>query len=192
MKIFLLCFVPLFVALDPLGIMPIFLSLTKDIARKDRQRILGQSAVTAFLISLLFLLAGRWLFNLLGISLADFQIAGGILLLIIAITDIVHPTQEQRQPVVQSIGIVPIGIPLIVGPAALTTLMMLASQYPYPFLFSALFLNLLLVMLALWFSHFVENFVGINGMKAFSKIISLFLAAIAVMFIRVGLQTILH
>ena len=190
MKTFLLCFIPLFVAMDPLGIMPIFLGLTKEITRKERQRVLNQSVLTAFIISFLFLVAGQWVFRLIGITLPDFQIAGGILLLVLAITDLIHPTQEQRQPS-KSVGIVPIGIPLIIGPAALTTLMMLVSQFSYRPVLTALVANLLIVTVSLYCAQPVENLFGINGMKAFSKIISLFLAAIGVMFVRVGLQAIL-
>lgn len=191
MKTFLLCFVPLFIAIDPLGVMPIFLGLTKGMVRAERERVLFQSVLTALVISLVFLLGGPEIFRLLGIQLADFQIAGGILLLIIAIMDLVHPVKEQRQ-IAGSIGVVPIGIPLIMGPAALTTLMMLGGQFQFHWVASALILNLVLLTIAFYFSGHIENMVGINGMKALSKIISLFLAAIAVMFIRVGLQTVLH
>ncbi|MBI4125483.1 MAG: MarC family protein [Deltaproteobacteria bacterium] len=191
MKVFLLCFIPLFIAIDPLGVMPIFLNLTQGMARADRERVLFQSVLTALLISLVFLLAGLEIFRLLGIGLADFQIAGGVLLLVIAIMDLIHPVKEQRQPA-KSIGIVPIGIPLIMGPAALTTVMMLANLHLFYWVAGALLLNLGILTLAFYFAGHIESYVGINGMKAFSKIISLFLAAIAVMFIRVGLQSILQ
>ncbi len=188
MKTFLLCFIPLFVAIDPLGIMPLFLGLTKGLRLQNRRKVLFQSILTAFIISLLFLLAGHWIFRMLNIAMADFQIAGGILLLIIAILDLVHPTKEERQPS-ESVGIVPIGIPLVMGPAALTTLMMLSSQYSFLLIGLALIANLFFLLLVLQFAAKIEGWVGINGMKAFSKIVSLILAAIAVMFIRVGLQT---
>lgn len=190
MKSFLICFVPLFVALDPLGAMPIYLSMTTHFPKQDRDRILFQSVLTALIISLIFLFSGETIFTLLGIKMADFQIAGGILLLIIAILDLVHPTKEQRQPN-KSIGIVPIGIPLIMGPAALTTLMMLNGDYPFPLVGGALIANLALMASCLAISGKVKKIVGINGMMAFSKIISLFMAAIAIMFIRVGLKSFL-
>lgn len=190
MKTFLLCFIPLFVAIDLLGVMPLFLGLTKEMRPQKRQKTLYQSVVTAFVVSLLFLFAGRWIFGVLGIQMADFQIAGGILLLIIAIIDLVHTNKEERQPS-ESVGIVPIGIPLIMGPAALTTLMMLSSQFPFVMVATALVLNLLVLLVVFRFATKMESLVGINGMKAFSKLVALFLAAIAVMFIRVGLQAVL-
>ena len=190
MKIFWICFIPIFVAMDPLGVMPIFLGLTKNLPKRDRQIALNQSVLTAFLVSILFLLAGRWILQFLGIQLPDFQIAGGILLLVLAVIDLVSPARDERRPS-GSFGVVPIGIPLIMGPAALTTIMVLAKLYPLSLVTLALLANLIFVMAVLYYSVYLEKWVGINGMLAFSKIISLFLAAIAVMFIRVGLQTIL-
>lgn len=190
MKEFLICFVPLFVALDPLGTMPVYLSMTTHFPKKDRDRILAQSILTALIISLVFLFAGTRLFKFLGIEMADFQIAGGVLLLIIAILDLVHPSKEQRQPN-KSIGVVPIGIPLIMGPAALTTLMMLNAHHTFSRVGAALLVNLAFMATCLLLAGQAKKLVGINGMMAFSKIISLFMAAIAVMFIRVGLKTLL-
>ena len=96
--------------------------------------------------------------------------------------------KEQRQPN-KSIGIVPIGIPLIMGPAALTTLMMLNAHYSFLIVIGALLANLAFMAICLLLAGQFKKLVGINGMMGFSKIISLFMAAIAVMFIRVGLQT---
>ena len=189
MKIFFLCFIPLFVALDPIGIMPIFLGVTSDMPIRDRQRVLNQSVITSFAISMLFLLAGQGIFNLLGIQIADFQIAGGILLLVLAVVDLISPAKEERRPD-RSAGVVPIGIPLIMGPAALTTLLVLSKQFPFHWVAFALLANLIIITAALYYASLTEKLVGINGMQAFSKIISLFLAAIAVMYIRVGLQSI--
>lgn len=182
-----MCFIPLFVALDSVGIMPLFLNMTQEMTDRERRNVLNQSVLTAFIVSLLFLFAGQAIFQFLGISMADFQIAGGILLLIIAVIDLVNPSKEERKPN-QNIGVVPIGIPLIMGPAALTTLMVLANQYHFKWVASALMINLFIITLALYCSSFAKKIVGINGMQAVSKIISLFLAAIAVMFIRIGFQ----
>ncbi len=188
LETFLLIFIPLFVAMDPLGITPIFASLTKTMKKKERDHVLNQSLVTAFAISMAFLFLGQKIFAFLGIQLYDFQIAGGLLLLIISILDLVHPTKEQRLPGT-NIGVVPIGIPLIMGPAALTTLMMLGSQHGYKWVAIGLASNLVLMYFALHFSKKAESIFGVSGMKAASKIVSLFLAAIAIMFIRVGLQS---
>lgn len=188
MEIFLLCFIPLFVALDPVGVMPIYLGLTHDMPKRDRQKVLNQSVLTAVLVSFLFLFAGRWIFKVLGITLADFQVAGGILLLVLAIVDLVNPSKPERRPD-QNVGVVPIGIPLIMGPAALTTLLVLGKQYPFEWVTLALLINVAIITAALYYAGFTEKLLGINGMQAVSKIVSLFLAAIGVMFIRLGLKT---
>lgn len=188
MKNFLLCFIPLFVAMDPIGISPIYLNLTKNLSPNAKNGVLIQSVFTVLVLSLAFLFGGQAIFNFLGIQLADFQIAGGILLLIIAVFDLIHTTKEQRVPD-DNIGVVPIGIPLIMGPAALTTLMMLGNQYPFPAVGGALGINLILMFAVLLFSERIARVFGEGAMKAISKIISLFLAAIGVMFIRVGIQT---
>src|SRR3989338_7660315 len=186
MDAFFLCFIPLFVAMDPAGIMPIFLGLTQSLPRRDRQRVLVHSLLTAFAVSLAFLFGGPEIFRFLGISIADFQIAGGIVLLVIAVMDLTHRTKEERRPD-RSVGIVPIGVPLIMGPAALTALAMLSGGFGKGLVTLALAVNLVIMALALVYAGSVEQIFGTNGMKALSKIISLFLAAIAVMFIRVGL-----
>lgn len=174
--------------MDPAGIMPIFLSLTDELSKKDRHKVLYQSIVTAFIVSVAFLFGSREIFKFLGITIADFQIAGGILLLVIAIVDLMHRDREEREPD-RSVGIVPIGVPLITGPAALTTMIMLLHHFGPGLVTIALAMNLLVMILALFSAIHFKKIFGINGMKALSKIVSLFLAAIAVMFIRVGLQT---
>ena len=117
-------FIPLFVAFDALGILPIFVSLTSEMETPERKRVIRQSTLTAFLVSIGFLAAGRWVFNLLGISISDFKIAGGILLFIIAIVDLIFPERTRTFPK-ETLGVVPIGIPLITGPAVLTLLLMI-------------------------------------------------------------------
>ncbi len=189
MDTFLLWFIPLFVAMDSPGAMPIFLGLTHGLPQKQRKKVLIQSLLTAFIVGILFLFGGIPLFRFLGISLGDFQIAGGIVLLIIAILDLTHVAKELREPD-PSVGIVPIGVPLIIGPAALTTLIMLGNEFGTAKTVLSLIINLVLTAIALSNAKVVERVVGVNGMKAFSKIISLFLAAIAVMFIRVGIQNV--
>ena len=175
--------------MDPAGAMPIFLGLTHGLPHKQRKRVLIQSLVTAFLVGLLFLFGGIPIFHFLGIRLGDFQIAGGIVLLIIAILDLTHVAKELREPD-PSVGVVPIGVPLIIGPAALTTIIMLGNEFGPAKTVLSLVINLFLTAFALVYARGVERLFGVNGMKAFSKIISLFLAAIAVMFIRVGIQNV--
>src|SRR5690348_919971 len=84
---FLHTFIPIFVAMDVGGLVPIFLSLTKALSDEERRTVSIQALFTAFLLSVLFIAVGRWVFHVLGISVADFEIAGGVLLLVLAIVD---------------------------------------------------------------------------------------------------------
>ena len=182
---YLLALIPIFVAIDVIGILPIFLSLTEGSEDATRMKIVRQSVITSFAVSLGFLAVGKFIFNVLGVSIADFKIAGGIILLIIATTDLLFP-QKTGRLTDPTLGVVPLGMPIIVGPALLTTIVISVDLYDYlPTIFS-LIVNLLLVWFAFSNSTYIIRLMGEGGAKAFGKIVSLFLAAIAVMMIRRG------
>jgi multiple antibiotic resistance protein len=180
-------FIPLFVAFDALGILPIFVSLTSEMETPERKRVIRQSTLTAFLVSIGFLAAGRWVFNLLGISISDFKIAGGILLFIIAIVDLIFPERTRTFPK-ETLGVVPIGIPLITGPAVLTLLLMIVPSYGYAATIVCLVFNLLIVWLVFSQSQWIMQLLKEGGSKGVAKVSSLLLAAFAMMMIRVGLK----
>jgi len=145
-----------------------------------------QSMLTALCLAICFILVGKAVFKLLGITIGDFMVAGGAILFFIAITDIINPVKKRRIPV-EELGAVPLGTPLIVGPAVLTTSLVIVSQYGlFPTMVSVL-ANILLAGLIFGSSSALIKIVGESGSKALSKIMSLLLAAIAVMLIRKGL-----
>lgn len=186
---FLLSFIPLFVSIDIIGAVPLFLGLTNDLSLKEKKKLVLEATISAFVIAIIFLVSGKIIFNFIGITINDFRIAGGIILLILSISDILF-SSESRKKTGAKIGIVPLGIPLIIGPAALTTIMILVDTMGFiPTLFSML-LNFMIVFFILRYSDFVIKIIGDGGSKAFAKIASLFLAAIAVMMIRVGITNI--
>ncbi|MGD1042884.1 MAG: MarC family protein [Sedimentisphaerales bacterium] len=88
----LLSFIPLFVAVDAIGVLPIFVSLTEGLDKQQKNKIIVQSMVTAFLLAVSFILVGKLVFKLLGITIGDFMVAGGALLFCIAIIDLMNPT----------------------------------------------------------------------------------------------------
>jgi multiple antibiotic resistance protein len=189
MKTFLLCFIPLFVAVDTAGNVPIFLSLTESMPGRERKKVVWQACWTALVISILFMLLGKWLFTYLHITPSDFKIAGGLVLLFIAVTGILpfSPTEHY-----EGVGIVPLGVPLMMGPAALTTLLIQIDLYPVWYVGASLIVNIVVSFFAFYYSWYLTKAMGVNGMRAASKVISLFLAAIAVMMIRSAIQEILH
>lgn len=182
---FLRAFIPMFVAIDPIGLAAIFLGLGQGIAAQQRQQIARQATVTAGAVALFFLFLGANIFRAIGISASDFQIAGGLILFILAARELIHSASE---PAVlpRDFGVVPLGMPLIAGPALITTLIATAQTLGVLVALTALVANLLLVVLAFRYSEQIGRLIGPTGMRAISKIIAMLLAAIAVNMIRRG------
>lgn len=182
---FIKAFIPLFVAIDPIGLAAIFLGLGQNVAPERRQKIADQAIWTGGLVALGFLFLGQSTFTALGISVGDFQIAGGLILFILAAKDLVQsPAEPEKLP--DDFGVVPLGMPLIAGPASITTLLLLVQQQGVLIPLIALAVNLVLVVLALHYSEWLGRKIGATGMRAISKIIAMLLAAIAVNMIRRG------
>jgi multiple antibiotic resistance protein len=191
MKTFWLNFLPLFIAVDAIGVLPLFISLTEGFEQKQLIKIIIQSFFTALIVSVLFLLFGKFILHYLGISTSDFMIAGGAILFIISIRDILIPGKNQRFVDPESLGAVPIGVPLIAGPAVLTTSLILLNEYGLLSPMIALVVNIIIACIIFLFSSFMMKILGKTGSKALSKIASLILAALAVMMIRRGITEIL-
>lgn len=115
---FLICLIPIMVALDAPGVLPLYMAMTEGMKKNERKIIVRQSILTAFLITIGFVLIGRAVFTALGIKVEDFMIAGGIVLMIIAVLDMVR-AGEPRVTISPTLGVVPLGTPLIAGPATL-------------------------------------------------------------------------
>ncbi|MGB9664273.1 MAG: MarC family protein [Ignavibacteria bacterium] len=183
---FLLSFIPLFVAIDIIGTAPIYLGLTEQFEKKEKRRLVIQAVITAFVLAMIFIATGKVILDFMGITLNDFRIGGGLVLLILSINDLVFASDESRKPQ-GTIGIVPLGIPLIMGPAALTTILVLLNNNGILPTVLSVSVNLIIVFLVLYYAEKVVDLIGESGAKAFAKVASLFLAAIAVMMIRVGI-----
>ena len=182
---FLVSLIPIFVALDAPGTLPLFVAMTEDVKPRERKKIVRQSIVTAFMVTVGFVLLGRAVFRALGILVEDFMIAGGIVLLIIAIADIVR-AGEKKIPLSPTFGVVPLGTPLIAGPATLTTSLVLVGSYGYVPVILSLIVNILLAGIIFSQSDRIIRLIGINGSRAFAKVAALILAAFAVKMIRSG------
>lgn len=189
MKEFWLCFVPLFVAVDAIGLLPAFLSLTRNVEEQRVQQVIYHSVITASLVALLFLALGTLILELLGITVADFMIAGGILLFVLALGDLLTDDKLQQHVDARSLGAVPLGVPLITGPAVLATSMLLLNQYALIWVVAAVVSNILIAGLVFHFSSTISRVLGEVGEKIVSKIAMLFLAAIAVMMVRKGIES---
>lgn len=157
-----------------------------------RRNLVVQAISTAFGVAVLILFAGQLIFQTLGITLNDLRVGGGLILLILSIVDLIFADYRRRAPVedgnAQSIGVVPLGIPLIVGPAAITTILVSQQSYGYLPTLTALVANLLLVLVAFFWGPGLMERLGANASRAVAKVASLFLAAIAVAMIRTGIM----
>jgi multiple antibiotic resistance protein len=191
MEAFLLAFIPLFVAIDALGVLPLFVGLTEGMAAAERRRLIIQATATAFIVSLAFLVAGKVLFAFLGITEDDFRVGGGVVLLVLAVHDLLFSVDDERRPDA-TIGVVPIGIPLIMGPAALTTIIVVVNAYGYALAVASLLTNLVIVWLVFSRAEAVSRALGVAGARAVAKVVALFLTGIAVMMIRTGIQAMIR
>lgn len=179
----LLAFAALFVAVDILGLLPLYLSLTGTLPAEDRRRLPWQCALTALAVGLGFLLAGQALFRILGVTVGDFQVAGGLLLLVLSVSDLVRGAAAVEAPS-GTVGIVPLGTPLVVGPAVLTTLLLLVQTHGYGPTLLAYVGNIVVVYAALRHAPLLERVVGRAGSQAAGKVAGLFLAAFGVSLVR--------
>jgi len=190
---FLSLFLPLFVAMDPLGILPAFVQMTSNLSVQRRQKVLNGSILLAGVVGILFIPLGPRILLALGLKVGDFQIAGGLLVLVIALRDIVWEQKmfSMDDSSDNSIGIVPIGIPLLVGPAVLATLILLGNRFIFWEIAGSLLLNLLIAWIIFRNASYLMKFMGVTGSKAVSKLSALLLSAYAVMMIRLAITSII-
>lgn len=187
----LLAFIPIFVAVDAMGLLPVFASLTHGVKKSERDTIIVQSMLTAFFLAVGFIFLGKAIFNMLGITVGDFMVAGGAILFCLAIMDLLTSNKQKRHPGEQ-LGVVPLGTPLIVGPAVLTTSLILIEEYGLLATLISVSANILFTGFVFCFSDRLLKLFGEAGSRALSKVTSLLLGAIAVMMVRKGITFLLN
>ncbi|WP_412061720.1 MarC family protein [Rubrivirga sp. IMCC45206] len=194
-------FLPLFVAINIPGILPLYIGMTETFSRDDRRQLLVRALLAAAVLAVLMLFAGQIIFDTLGITLNDLRVGGGIILLVIAVTDLAFgDTKDRRggskkeraklhdhapdEPV--DLPVVPLGIPLIIGPGAITTILISDGQFGWVVTLVSILLNMTLVFITFTFGPAILKLAGRGTSKAIAKVASLFLAAISVAMIRAG------
>jgi multiple antibiotic resistance protein len=185
---FLLAFIPVFVAIDPIGLVAIFMGLGTSSSQEHRRHQAFLGLLTGLLVAVGFIFLGKGIFSALGITVADFQVAGGLILLALAVRELVGYGRADRDTD-NEFGVVPLGMPLIAGPALLTALLILIDSVGLVFTLVSLIVNLAIVALALCNAERFARLMGRQGLRGISKIIALLLAAIAISLIRRGWQT---
>ncbi len=183
-------FIPIFVAVDAIGNIPLFISLVEGVNKKQRQKIIIDSVATATVVAILFMFVGKWVLRFIGITIPDFQIAGGLLLFVISLYLLLPGMSKGLFAATHAkdVGVFPLGTPLITGPAVLTTTLMMLDTFGIVPTFISLVANMLFVWVTLAKADFIMKLMGAGGTRAFSKIMYILLAAIGVMMVRRGIM----
>jgi len=189
LKPYILTFIPIFVAVDAIGNIPVFVSLAEGLSKKEKHRIIVESVTTAAVVAVAFMFVGKWVLGLLGITIPDFQIAGGALLFVIAVRLLLPGAHKSSlaNGHDKNVGVFPLGTPLITGPAVLTTTLIMLDAYGVVPTFVSLVVNMLIVWISLVKADWFMKILGTGGTRGFAKIMYILLAAIAVMMVRKGI-----
>src|SRR5680860_28432 len=194
-------FIVLLIVIDPLGNAPIFMALTHNVTAAYRRQMAIRGIALATAILLVFLLIGNTLLKALGIGISAFRIAGGILLFLLAI-DMVFARQsglrsttvreQQEAELKQDVSVFPLAFPLIAGPGALTTVLLMTSPQPAPWMFFGMLVALLMVLglalLSLLFADRIMRVLGETGANVITRLLGLMLAALATQYVLDGVQ----
>jgi multiple antibiotic resistance protein len=180
-------FVPLFIVIDAFGNLPFVITMGEGREKSERRRMVHLAIFTATIVGLVFLFFGQFILNVMDIDVGSFAIAGGIILLVLSIK---YMTTGHMVDMVskEMLAVVPIGTPLTVGPATITTLILLALQYNIYMVLISFALNMLITWVIFLLSQRIAGIMGEGGIKATSRVFSLLLAAIAVSMVINGLD----
>ena len=199
---FINSFILFFVAIDTIGNVPFFLSLTEDIKIKERNRIAIKSTIIAFFILITFAYVGRYLLEAIGVSLNSLKIAGGVILMVLAIDILFEKRKMRREKKVEEalddknfeeIIVFPMAIPFIAGPSALTTIILLIGNYSINAEFQisvilALVAALIVSLILMIGASFIVKFIPKQILHATAKVMAFILAALATQFIIDGIK----
>jgi multiple antibiotic resistance protein len=187
---FVLTFVPLFIVIDTIGNLPIVLTLSEGLTAKERFRMVNLAILTATVVGLIFLFFGRFILDIMNLSVGAMTISGGIILLVLSIRYLLSGRTVQYSDTTKEemLAIVPIGTPLIVGPATITTLLLFSVQYKLYIVLISLALNLLICWIVFVLGNRIASFLGKGGLHAVSQVFNLLFAAIAVNMVLHGLE----
>lgn len=205
LEILLNAFTTLLVTLDPPGLAPIFLGLTRGMTRSQRKQVALRGSLIAFCILSVFAIFGSSILGGLGISIGAFRIAGGLMLFAIAFEMIFEKRNERKEKTsedaitkdhVHNIAVFPLALPLIAGPGAISATMLLAASMPGPLERTELLLVIALsvgaVLAALMIAHRMERFLGVSGRAILTRLLGVILAALSVQFVLDGIKAAFH
>lgn len=201
-------FATLFVIIDPIGLVPLFITMTAKMDDATRRMTAWRATIFGFVVLLVFAVAGHAVLNFLGISLAAFRIAGGLLLFLMALEMLFERRSERRKKNVDQSSqehasahdpaddqwVFPLGTPLIAGPGAIASIILLMNNGNHGIAGKAVVIGVLFGVIALTLVLFLiasrlDRFVGPTASRAMSRILGMILAALAVQFVLTGLNS---
>jgi multiple antibiotic resistance protein len=180
--------VALFIVVDPLGNVPIFMSLTKDLSGEDRRRAFDTASIVAFGIAIVIVLAGQQLLQFFGIGMYSFMIAGGILLAFLSVRILLYGELTEGAETREEVGAVPLAFPLLVGPGAITTLMVFHQTSGVAVTIASVLIVMAITRIVLRFIDSIYRILGRIGSTVVARLMAIFVAAIAVQFIIEGVK----
>ena len=194
-------FVTLLVTIDPPGLAPLFLALTRGMNRTERGQVAVRASVIAFVVLAVFSLAGAAILAMFGITLPAFRVAGGLLLFFIAFEMIFERRQDRKEKSadvaitrdhIHNIAAFPLAIPLIAGPGAISATVLLSGSFPTVYGQLALLLILLAGIVLTWMvfvlAERIDRFLGQTGRSILTRLLGVILAALAVQFVADGIK----
>ena len=192
--VFVRDFITVWVVVDPIGTVPVFIAVTASLSVADRRRVAVRAAITSAAILLAFILVGQILLEALDISLISFQIAGGLVLFLFALQMIFGPGKPERDLAEapehpQDIAIFPLAVPSLASPGAMLAVVVLTDNNRYSIAEQAVTTGLMLLvilaalLLMLW-ANFINRLIGVSGANILSRVMGLILAAVAVDHVR--------
>jgi multiple antibiotic resistance protein len=180
--------ISLFVVVDPLGNMPIFLSLTSDIGEDERKRMFNVATAVGFVVLMVFAVIGKGFLDALGISLYSFMVAGGLLLMIISIKIIIQGGWREESLSPSDLGVIPIAFPLLVGPGAITTTIVTLQSNGAITALTSVAIVFAIVWVMLRFIKYINKILGRIGSMVVARVTAIMIAALGVQFVIQGLK----
>jgi multiple antibiotic resistance protein len=184
-----------FAIIDPFGYVPIFLSLTAGDSENVRRKTVKKACLTAFFVLTLSTFLGQQILGFFGISIPALQISGGLILLIVGfemmkvlpVVEKLSQKEETEAARKEDISIVPLAIPMLSGPAAIATVIVLSSRAQtsadYPIIVGSILVTLLITYFVLRSSSVLIKLIGVNGLNVMTRIMGLLLCAIAIQYV---------
>lgn len=178
----------IFAILNPISVLPTFLSITDEMDPGHRHRIVRNSCLAVLVIALALAVGGNYILSFFSVGIPGLQIGGGVLLMVIAAEMLGGLPRTKSLDTGDEIAIVPIATPLLVGPGTMTTVIVLSATVPIMVLIFSILIVTGLTFLILRYSEFLVRIMGSNGTRALGRFMTIIIAAFAAQLIYAGLS----